>query len=98
LITSALVDLIGHLLEHEPALSGVYHVASEPISKYDLLVRLRAALGWDDITILPDDDFFCDRSLVAARFAEKTGWKAPDWEEMVARLAAERPFYEKRRG
>ena len=48
-------------------LSGLYQVAARPITKFDLLSRLRDALGWGDITIEPDDAFFCDSSLVAAR-------------------------------
>ena len=92
--TVVLARLIGDLLENNPALSGIYHVASQPIAKYDLLVRLRDALGWYDITIKPDDAFQCDRSLVGARFEAATSWQAPDWDEMIAGLAAEWPTYE----
>ena len=92
--TVVLARLIGDLLENHPALSGIYHVASQPIAKYDLLVRLRDALGWYDITIKPDDAFQCDRSLVGARFEAATSWQAPDWDEMIAGLAAEWPTYE----
>ena len=92
--TVVLARLIGDLLVNNPALSGIYHVASQPIAKYDLLVRLRDALGWYDITIKPDDAFQCDRSLVGARFEAATSWQAPDWDEMIAGLAAEWPTYE----
>ncbi|MBN1877022.1 MAG: SDR family oxidoreductase [Anaerolineae bacterium] len=92
--TAVLAQLIGNLLENHPALSGIYHVASESITKYDLLVRLRDALGWDDITIEPEDVFQCDRSLNGARFEAAIGWASPTWDEMIAGLAAEWPKYQ----
>jgi dTDP-4-dehydrorhamnose reductase len=92
--TQVLAGLIGDLIETRPDLSGLYQVASEPISKYDLLVALRDKLGWDDIHIEPDDNFYCDRSLVGTRFSIATGWKAPDWNEMLSELAEEWPLYQ----
>ena len=35
----------GHVLREHPDLSGLWHVAAEPIDKYDLLLRLRDVLG-----------------------------------------------------
>jgi len=70
-------------------------VVSSPISKYDLLVKLRDALGWSDITIEPDDHFHCDRSLDGTRFQGEAGWVAPNWDEMVADLALDWPNYAK---
>lgn len=95
--TAVLARLIGLLLKQHPQLWGVYQVASTPISKYDLLVQLRNALGWSDIAITPDTEFRCDRSLDGARFERATGWRAPDWGNMIRELAAEWPWYEQRR-
>ena len=92
--TSVLANLISDLIETRPDLSGLYQVASEPISKYDLLTALLAKLGWDDIEIEPDDNFYCDRSLIGTRFSVATGWKAPDWDEMLTGLADEWPLYQ----
>jgi dTDP-4-dehydrorhamnose reductase len=89
-----LAGLISDLIETRPDLSGLYQVASQPISKYDLLVALRDKLGWDDIQIEPDDNFYCDRSLIGTRFSVATGWKAPTWEEMLTGLAKEWPMYQ----
>lgn len=93
--TTVLAQLIGDLLEDNIPLDGIYHVASRPISKYSLLVRLRNALGWKDITIEPDDAFECNRSLSGKRFEVATGWTAPAWNEMIAGIAAEWPQYER---
>lgn len=93
--TSVLAQLIGDILQTRPDLNGVYQVASEPISKFDLLVKLRDRLGWHDITIEPDDLFFCDRSLSGTRFTATTGWRSPTWEAMLQGLASEWAQYEK---
>lgn len=91
--TNVMAQLIGDILQTRPDLSGVYQVASEPISKFDLLVRLRDMLGWDDIVIDPDDQFFCDRSLSGQHFSTVTGWRPPTWEAMLQGLAMEWPRY-----
>jgi dTDP-4-dehydrorhamnose reductase len=93
--TTVLVQLIGDILQTRPDLTGVYQVSSEPISKYDLLVKLRDILGWNDIVIDPDHQFFCDRSLSSTRFTTATGWRPPTWEAMLHGLASEWPQYEK---
>ena len=87
--TSVIAQLIGDLVETRTDLQGLYHVSSEAISKYDLLVRLRDMLGWNDITIDNDDQFFCDRSLIGSRFTAMTGWMPPSWDTMLRGLTAE---------
>jgi dTDP-4-dehydrorhamnose reductase len=69
-----------------PDLSGVYHVSSNPISKYDLLVLTRAIFR-QDIEIQPYDDFFCDRSLNSERFRNESGYLPMSWEQMISELA-----------
>jgi len=92
--TTVLAQLIGDILQTRPDLSGIYQVSSEPISKFDLLIKLRDILGWSDIAIDPDDQFFCDRSLSGTRFTIATGWRPPTWEAMLQGLASEWPHYE----
>jgi dTDP-4-dehydrorhamnose reductase len=94
LATTTLADLIGYLLETRQDLSGLYQVASRPITKYDLLQRLRDTLKWKDIVIEPDEDFRCDRSLNGTHFSEATGWRAPEWDMMIETLASEWPTYD----
>jgi dTDP-4-dehydrorhamnose reductase len=93
LATTILSQLIGDILLTRPDLSGLYQVASNPISKYELLVQLRDLLGWKDLIIDPDENFFCDRSLSGARFSSVTGWHSPNWTTMLEGLAAEWPSY-----
>lgn len=86
--TLEMARIIERLLVSQPALSGLYHVASAPVSKFDLLVAIRDALGLET-RIAPYSDFRCDRSLNAASFARDSGYVAPDWGAMVAELALE---------
>jgi len=95
LSTLEIAHLTGDLIEQWPQLSGLFHIASAPISKFDLLCGLKAALGWNDIDIEPDGEVRCDRSLCSARFQQATGWTAPSWSVMIAELAQERAAYER---
>jgi dTDP-4-dehydrorhamnose reductase len=72
------------VLEH-PALSGVYHVASAPIAKLDLLTTVAKIYG-KSIGIEPDDKVVVDNSLNADKFSAATGYVAPPWEELVRRM------------
>lgn len=92
--TSVLSRLIGDVIEHHQALTGLYHVAAAPVNKLDLLRRLNDAFG-TKTSIVPADDVRVDRSLDGTRFREVTGWSAPDWSAMVDGLAREsRPYDE----
>lgn len=85
--TVELARIIKDFVLPRPELSGLYHVAAAPISKLDLL-RLVAAQYGKDIDIRPSDQLVIDRSLDATRFAEATGYTAPSWPELVARMHA----------
>lgn len=94
--TIILAETIAHLAAQRPRLTGLYHLAAEPISKYDLLVLLREAYGLT-IDIDRDEDFRCDRSLVGARFTAATGLAPPAWPTMIASMAADPTAYPVRR-
>lgn len=66
-------------------LSGLYHVSSAPVSKYDLL-RLVAERYGKRIDIEPYDEFVCDRSLDSSKFQALTGYVPPSWPELVAAM------------
>ena len=84
--TVSVAELVAWLLEQQPDLHGVWHVASEPIDKFELLRRVNNALGWG-VTLTKDDGLVCDRSLDASRFLARTGWRVPTWDEMIRGLA-----------
>ena len=84
--TLEMARIVDRILNQHPALSGVWHVASEPISKFALLQLCREKLGWEGV-IEPNDEFVCDRSLNADRFNQATGYTPPSWEAMISELA-----------
>ena len=84
--TLEMARIVERILTQHAALSGLWHVASEPISKFDLLQLCREKLGWEGI-IEPNDEFVCDRSLNGDRFNEATGYTPPSWEAMISELA-----------
>jgi len=88
LTTVALAQVIEEVLLEHPELSGLYQVAAEPISKYDLLVRLRDALGLRR-EIRAVDEPRINRALDGSRFREATGIEVPSWDEMVAQYRRE---------
>lgn len=69
----------------QEGLSGVYHVAALPISKYDLLQLVAKTYGKSIITS-PAKAPVVDRSLNAGRFKEATGYVAPEWPALVRRM------------
>jgi dTDP-4-dehydrorhamnose reductase len=90
--TNHLADVVADLVVNWPSLSGLYQLSSGRISKYDLLVLLRDGLGLD-VEIVPDDEPFCDRSLVGERFAAATGYRCPPWPDLISQLAADSGSY-----
>ena len=86
--------IVAKILIHHPDLSGVWQVASSPISKYELLCLINEKMGLN-IPIEPDDQFVCDRSLDGRLFAEQTGYIAPNWDNMIEELAKESSLYNK---
>ena len=89
LTTAEMSHVIERVLVEHPHLSGVWQVASEPINKYDLLVRFSEVLARDDVRIVPDDTVRIDRSLLPVAFEKATGYSAPGWNEMLKELGAE---------
>lgn len=64
---------------------GLFHVSSDPISKYDLLQRLRDRMQ-RNLVIEPDDTFACDRSLDSSRFRTAFHYRPPSWNAMIDEL------------
>ncbi|MBF0272643.1 MAG: SDR family oxidoreductase [Magnetococcales bacterium] len=80
--TVVFAQVIRDVVIPNPELSGLYHVAAEPINKFDLL-RLIADVYGKTIEIEADDRLVIDRSLNAQRFQLATGYHAPGWPELI---------------
>jgi dTDP-4-dehydrorhamnose reductase len=85
--TVTLAEVIRDRILPDAGLNGVYHVSSEPISKYDLL-KIVAEIYERSTVIVPDEDLVIDRSLDSSRFRERTGYRAPAWSDLVRRMRA----------
>ncbi|MDQ3270868.1 MAG: SDR family oxidoreductase, partial [Pseudomonadota bacterium] len=82
------VELARVIRDHvipRPELHGLYHVSASPINKFDLL-SLVAQTYEKNIEIVSDDHLMIDRSLDSTRFRGITGYKPPDWPELVRRM------------
>jgi dTDP-4-dehydrorhamnose reductase len=85
--TIELARIIENLLIHHTDLSGLWHVASQPISKYELLMMLSSKIGRRDVKIEADSSQVCDRSLDASRFNNAVRYNPPTWDELLTELA-----------
>lgn len=85
--TVVLAQIIRDVVIPHPELHGVYQVAADPISKYDLL-NLVAKAYEKKIEISPDDSLVINRSLNPGLFHEATGYRTPPWEEMINLMCA----------
>jgi len=91
--TNYMARLVGNLVADHPALSGLYQVAAPPLSKYDLLCRLKEAYHLD-VEIVPDEREASDRSMVGEKFLRATGYRMPDWDDLVSQLVNDHTTYE----
>lgn len=91
--TIVVADIISTLITDHADLTGLYHVSSEPINKFDLLSLMNTAYDLR-LTIERFEDFSIDRSLDSTRFREKTGFVPEAWSDMVDRMASDNTPYE----
>jgi len=90
--TLQFASIISEIIAEHWDLSGIYHVSSEPISKFKLLTLLRDKIGIE-VAIQEYPDFYCDRSLDSTFFRNKTGFQPPSWERMVEGLVQDAQQY-----
>lgn len=92
LTTRALSEVVRQIIEQHSTLIGLYQVASAPISKFDLISHLNDKLQLD-ITITPDTEFKCDRTLDGSEFGRVTGIQVPSWDDMLSEFCGDQAFY-----
>jgi len=88
LSTFEIARVIGMLLEKHPQASGLYHLSAAPISKLELLAKLRERLALK-LEIVPADEPRIDRSLDSTRFRRVFGYAPPSWDAMLDELAGQ---------
>jgi dTDP-4-dehydrorhamnose reductase len=92
--TIILAEIIADIIDKHQRLHGLYHVSSEPNSKFDLLNFINDAMNLG-AAIEPDNEFVIDRSLDSTRFRNETGFAPESWPEMIKRMADDALIYEK---
>lgn len=87
---------IAHIIEDKiipnPTLSGLYHLSSEPINKFDLLALVADTYG-KQITVHPNDAIKIDRSLNSDRFREATSFEPKPWLDLINIMHADYEDY-----
>jgi dTDP-4-dehydrorhamnose reductase len=92
--TIVFADIVADIIANHSTLSGLFHVSSEPIAKYDLLKLIKERTSFE-IEIKEDREFAIDRSLDSSRFRDATGFAPLPWTEMVDRMFADPTPYDK---
>jgi len=86
--TIALAEIVGDVIRNHQKLTGLYHVSSDPITKYELLCLVRDKLQLSiEINELPVP--VIDASLNSEKFRIKTGYTPLPWERLVETMASD---------
>jgi len=93
LTTTAIAELAGDLIARRERLTGLFHLGTDGIDKYDLLCRLNEALRLG-ATVEVDDSVAIDRTLNSDRFWQRAGLSRPRWPDMIDAMAAEAATYD----
>lgn len=83
--TVEMAQVLKNMILPNKALHGLYHVSSQPISKFDLLHLIKMKYK-KNIEIRESSTVQIDRSLNSQRFQNETGYRPPNWEELVHRM------------
>ena len=80
-----LARIVSEFILPNKNLSGLYQVAAERISKYDLLSLIAEEYDFP-IKIVPSDVVKIDRSLNGSRFNAEAAYTPPDWPTLIKKM------------
>lgn len=83
--TIVLARMIAEYVIPYPSLNGLFNLSASPISKFELLDKVRRVYN-KDVDLCRDSDLVIDRSLNSQKLRKTTGFKAPTWDEMLSEL------------
>lgn len=87
--TVVLAQIIRDFVIPNADLNGVYHIASNPISKRELLLLIAEVYG-KKIELITNNKVENNRSLNGERFRIATGYIPPDWQSLVKSMHSNR--------
>jgi dTDP-4-dehydrorhamnose reductase len=76
--------IVNHVIPNSN-IQGLYHVSSEPISKFNLLKKLNIFFN-KKLVIINDVSIAIDRSLNSNKFYKETGYSCPEWDKLIKDL------------
>ena len=91
--TTELARVVSEFLLNRQCHEGLFHIASEPISKMDLL-EMTAAKFRKKIRLVPDSSISIDRSLLADKFAKATGYLPRNWTVLMDEMCDETKLWD----
>ena len=80
-------ELYYQLITKHQRLMGLFHVASEPISKFDLLSLIKDIYAVD-VDLTPNGKIRIDRSLNGSLLKSITGYSHPNWSDAIRAMYA----------
>lgn len=80
--TIEIARIIHEYILPQPQLNGLYHVAAEPVNKFDLLTLVKRIYK-TDVDIESSEEVIIDRSLDAGNFNNATGYVPPKWFDLI---------------
>ena len=81
----AFSKIIENIIDKHQDLNGIWHISSDPISKFDLIEMINQKFNLK-IKINRNSSFRCDRSLNSSKFQEETKIQIPSWKVMIDNL------------
>lgn len=87
--TSTMADLIEKIILSGTLLTGLWHVSSMPISKFDLLVKINNAFNLK-MKINEESDHCSKKNLNSDKIKKQLGFVCPSWDEMITQLVTEK--------
>jgi len=93
LTTIAFCREVKRIITEYPNLSGLYHVSTFKIDKFQLLTLINKIYKLN-IEIIKYEDFYCDRSLDSSKYRKTANYEPPNWEEMVNEMYRDKTSYQ----
>ena len=91
--TLELINIIESYIIKKPSKNGLYHLSSNPISKYELL-KIIAKTYNVKTEIEPDEEFKNNKSLNSDLFKKDFGYIVKPWGQMISEMFFSKKSYE----